>query len=347
MRSLLSGKYVRDLTEDDLLSIITPHLPQADGVIVPSGDDSAVIPASDGRYTVSTDMLVEGHHFRRDWSSGADVGWRAATQNLADAVAMGAAPRSIVVSMGLPGDLPASWVESFAIGIAEACGHVGCGVDGGDLVGSELLTISVTVMGDLQRREPRLRSAAHPGQALIHCGELGRGYAGLELLTRGYTRELGVIPPTQTGLIDDFLRPKPPLVQALDACRENRIGAMMDVSDGLIRDARRMAKASNVWIDIESNYLAQHIEDLIPVARRLGLSDPWEWAMKAVLTGGEDHGFLATLDRPAERAWGPHTLALPEGFSRIGQTREAHTGGFVTVDGKPVDYAGGWDHFGE
>ncbi len=337
--------YVRDLTEDDLLSVITPHLPHAEGVIVPSGDDCAVIPAPDGRYAVSTDMLVEGHHFRRDWSSGTDVGWRAAMQNLADAAAMGATPRTVVVSMGLPGNLPVSWLEGFARGLAEACASTGCGVDGGDLVASETLTVSVTVMGDLERREPRLRSAARPGQALIHCGVLGRGCAGLKLLERGYTRETGVFPPTQTGLIDDFLRPKPPLAQALDACRENRIGAMMDVSDGLIRDARRMAKASNVWIDIRSSYLEQHVEVLIPVARRLGLSDPWEWAMKAVLTGGEDHGFLATLERPAERAWGPHTLALPEGFSRIGEVREAHAGGFITVDGRTVEYGGGWDHF--
>ena len=342
---MIESMYVRDLTEDDLLSIITPHLPQAEGVIVPSGDDSAVIPASDGRYTVSTDMLVEGHHFRRDWSTGSDLGWRAATQNLADAVAMGALPRSIVVSMGLPGNLPTAWVEGFARGIAAACASTGCGVDGGDLVSSEVLTISVTVMGDLQRREPRLRSAAHPGQALIHCGVLGRGFAGLGLLERGYTRETSLLPPTQTGLIDDFLRPKPPLLQTLEACRENRIGAMMDVSDGLVRDARRMAKASGVWIDIQSNYLERDVAELIPVARKLGLSDPWEWAMKAVLTGGEDHGFLATLERPAERAWGPHTLALPDGFSRIGHVREAHPGGLVTIDRKPVDFQGGWDHF--
>lgn len=337
--------FVRDLTEDDLLSVILPHLPKAEDVIVPSGDDSAVIPATDGRYTVSTDMLVDGHHFRRDWSTGRDVGWRAAMQNLADAVAMGALPRSLVISMGLPGDLTISWLEGFAEGLAQACGPMGCGVDGGDLVASPTLTVSVTVMGDLQWRGPRVRAAAHPGQALMHCGVLGRANAGLGLLTRGYTRERSLLPPAQSQLIDDFLRPKPPLTQALNACRENRIGAMMDVSDGLIRDARRMAKASNVWVDIQSGYLTDHVETLIPVARRLGLSDPWQWAMEAVLTGGEDHGFLATLERPAERAWGPHTLALPEGFRRIGRIREAHEGGLVTIDGKAIHGLGGWDHF--
>lgn len=336
---------VADLSEDDLLSLILPHLPQAEGVIVPTGDDSAVLPAPDGRFTVSTDMLVEDRHFKRQWSTGDDVGWRAAMQNLADSVAMGARPRSIVVAMELPGDLPASWVSGFAAGMAEACRTVDCGVDGGDLVGGNSIAVSVTVMGDLEGRRPRLRSGAQPGHALLHCGVLGHGAAGLALLERGYTRERSALPAADSLLIDDFLRPKPPLTQALEACRDNRIGALMDVSDGLVRDARRMAKASGVWIDIQSTLLATHLETLIPVARRLGFSDPWQWALQAVLTGGEDHGFLATMRQPAERAWGPGIPSLPEGFSCIGRVRDAYEGGRVTIDGNLVSQRGGWDHF--
>ncbi len=339
--------FVADLTEDDLLSLILPHLPQAEGVIVPSGDDSAVLPAPDGRFTVSTDMLVEDRHFKRQWSTGQDLGWRAAMQNLADAVAMGARPRSIVVAMELPGDLPAAWVSSFSAGLAEACRTVGCGVDGGDLVGGNTVAVSVTVMGDLEGRKPRLRSGAQPGHALVHAGVLGHGAAGLALLERGYTRDRSVLPATESTLIDDFLRPKPPLAQALEACRDNRIGALMDVSDGLVRDARRMAKASNVWIDIHSTQLESQLHALIPVARRLGFSDPWQWAMQAVLTGGEDHGFLATMRRPAERAWGLSTPSLPEGFGCIGRVRDSHEVGRVTVDGQLVSQRGGWDHFGK
>ncbi|MFT0846747.1 thiamine-phosphate kinase [Actinomycetaceae bacterium L2_0104] len=338
--------FVADLTEDDLLSLILPHLPQAEGVIVPSGDDSAVLPAPDGRFTVSTDMLIEDRHFKRQWSTGKDLGWRAAMQNLADAVAMGARPRSIVVAMELPGDLPAAWVSGLSEGLADACRTVGCGVDGGDLVGGDSVAVSVTVMGDLEGRRPRLRSGAQPGHALMHAGHLGHGAAGLALLERGYTRDRSVLPAAESLLIDDFLRPKPPLTQTLDACRDNRIAALMDVSDGLVRDAKRMAKASNVWIDIQSTLLAEHLQALIPVAARLGFSDPWQWAMQAVLTGGEDHGFLATMRRPADRAWGPGTPVLPDGFRCIGRVRDAHEGGRVTVDGRLISQRGGWDHFG-
>lgn len=336
---------VRELTEDDLLSIIVPHLPQARGVIVSSGDDCAVIPAPDGRVAVSTDMLVEDIHFRRTWSTGADVGWRAAMQNLADAVAMGAHPSSLVVSMELPADLNIVWVDSFARGLAQACATMGTGVDGGDLVGGQKVTISVTVLGNLEGRRPQLRSLARPGEPLIHCGVLGHGAAGMALLERGYTREAAVLPDAETVLIDDFLRPKPPLLQALDACRSGRIGAFMDVSDGLLRDAHRIAKASGMWIEIESERLAQDLQSLTGVARRLGMSDPWEWALNAVLTGGEDHGFLGTLHVPAERAWGPGRPTLPSGFRRIGTVKEGHQGGRVTVDGKDVRGLGGWDHF--
>ncbi|MDY5138113.1 AIR synthase related protein, partial [Actinotignum timonense] len=100
------GPLVRDLSEAELLAQIVPLLPRGETTIVPSGDDSAVLGLSDGRVTVSTDMLVEGVHFRRDWSSGSDVGWRVAAQNIADAVAMGARPRSLVVALELPGDVP-------------------------------------------------------------------------------------------------------------------------------------------------------------------------------------------------------------------------------------------------
>ncbi|MCF2707116.1 thiamine-phosphate kinase [Arcanobacterium haemolyticum] len=335
---------VRDTNEDGLLAAIVPHLPQAQGVIVPSGDDCAVIPAPDGRVAVSTDMLVEDRHFKRAWSTGADVGWRAAAQNLADSVAMGARPSSLVVSMELPGDLSLAWVEDFARGIGDACREVGAGVDGGDLVGGDRIAIAVTVLGDLEGRVPRLRSTAKPGESLIHCGVLGHGLAGYELLMRGATREKSVVASAETMMIDDFLRPKPPLGRVLDACRTGGIGALMDVSDGLVRDTTRIAKASGMWIDVDSSALGDDVEVLTGIARHLGMSDPWQWAMNAVLTGGEDHGFVGTARVDAGQAWGTHS-PLPEGFRRIGVVREAHPGGRVTIDGRDVHGLGGWDHF--
>ncbi|MDY5126575.1 thiamine-phosphate kinase [Actinotignum sp. SLA_B059] len=339
------GPLVRDLSEAELLAHIVPLLPRGETTIVPSGDDSAVLSLSDGRVTVSTDMLVEGVHFRRDWSSGRDVGWRVAAQNIADAVAMGARPRSLVVAMELPGDVPVAWVTDLARGLAECCGPLGCGVDGGDLVSGSHMAISATILGDLEGRTPLQRSAAAPGQPLLHCGNLGRAAAGLELLNRGFAPERSAFPDAATLLIRDFLRPRPPVTEVLSAVRAGMRGALMDVSDGLIRDAQRIAAASGVHIDIHSETLSRHAHDLLDVARHLGRSDPLEWAYGCVLTGGEDHGFLATMDVSPERAWGARIPHLPEGFSLIGAVEAAHPGGLVTVDGRTWARGSGWDHF--
>ncbi|MDK8602165.1 thiamine-phosphate kinase [Trueperella bernardiae] len=313
-------------TEDDLISRFLPLLPRGEGVDVPSGDDCAVL-AMAGAAAISTDMLVEGHHFRRDWSGGADIGFRAAMQNLADAVAMGARPRTLVISLGLPGSLEVEWVEDFARGLAEACAPLGVGVDGGDLVGSEAIVIGVTVLGDMEGRAPLRRSDAQIGDRVIHAGNLGHGAAGLALLEAGVDIDAAV-----AGLVDDFKRPKPPLDAALAAAMAGGVTAMMDVSDGLVRDARRLAKASGVWIDFDPRSLERKLGPLGRAAGRLH-ADRREW----LLTGGEDHGFIATI-RPG--------VALPEGFIDIGEVMGASNGGRVTVGNREVAGFGGWDHFG-
>lgn len=340
-----AGARVASMGEDEILAAILPGLPVSSCALVPTGDDCAVLSFADGRAAVSTDMLVDGTHFRRDWSTGADVAHRAVMQNLADAVAMGARPVSVVVSMQLPGELPMAWLEDFGRGLARACAGEGVGVDGGDLTTGPTLTISVTVLGDLEGRAPLLRSTAQIGQSLILAGTLGRAAAGMALLERGWVRTQAPVADTASRLVDSFLRPAPPLSVALDAARGGALGALMDVSDGLVRDARRMAAASKVWIDIESRALGPHLDDLMVLAPHLGVSEPLEWALEAVLTGGEDHAFLATLACPPERAWGGCALRLPEGFARIGQVRAASETGRVTIDGVEYDGLGGWDHF--
>ncbi|WP_250448680.1 AIR synthase related protein, partial [Actinotalea sp. C106] len=108
---------VADLGEDALLARIFPLLPSSASTLLGPGDDAAVLAAPDGRVVVSTDVLVEGRHFRRAWSSGYDVGWRAAVQNLADVAAMGARPTGLVVALVAPGDLPVEWALGLARGL--------------------------------------------------------------------------------------------------------------------------------------------------------------------------------------------------------------------------------------
>lgn len=319
---------VRDLSEEQLLARFTPLLPTAGSTLVGPGDDAAVVAAPDGRFVVSTDVLVEDRHFIRTWSTGYDVGWRAAVQNLADCAAMGSRGTSLVVSLVLPSDLPVSWVTEFARGLAAACAGQGAAVVGGDLSGGEKIVVAVTVHGDLAGRAPVLRSGASTGDVLAHAGVLGRSAAGLALLTAG-------VPELDPALVTAFLRPDPPLDAGVSASLAGAT-AMLDVSDGLLRDAGRIARASGVSIDLldPARSVPEDLAVLEGAAAELGV-DPLTW----ILTGGEDHGMLATFAPGA---------VLPQGFRVIG-TVGAGDGpqapGRVTVAGEAPVVAPGWDHF--
>ena len=317
-----------DLGEDGLLARIFPLLPPGRDTLLGPGDDAAVVAAPDGRVVVSTDVLVEGHHFRRDWSAGHDVGARAAVQNLADVAAMGARPTALVVALVLPDDVPVAWVEALARGLAEACGDVG--VVGGDLSGGAALSVAVTVLGDLAGRSPVLRSGARPGDVVAHAGVRGRSAAGLALLTSGTD------PARVAGgatLVAAYRRPTSPL-GAGPVAADAGATAMLDVSDGLLRDAGRIAAASGVVIDLAAPHdvFADELALLAPAAAALG-ADPVAW----VLAGGEDHGLLATFPEGA----------VPQPFRVIGRVRAPGdaAAGSVLVEGRAPGLAPGWDHF--
>lgn len=336
---------VADLSETELLTRIFPLLPAGTSTLLGPGDDAAVLAAPDGRVVVSTDVLVEGRHFRRAWSSGVDVGRRAAAQNLSDVAAMGARPTGLVVVLVAPADLPVAWVLDLARGLAEACEPLGVGVVGGDLSGGDQLVVSVTVHGDLEGREPVRRAGARVGDVVAHAGHLGLSAAGLAVLGGDHS-------PTATGThrsadpaggpedgmsalaVSTYRVPEPPLALGPEAARTGAT-AMLDVSDGLLRDGGRLALASGVVLDLRAGALAPAVRALAPLGSRLGV-DPWAW----VLSGGEDHGLLATF---------PPGRPLPAGFREVGLVREAgedHPAGAVLLDGSaPPVHSSGWDHF--
>lgn len=142
------------------------------------GDDAAVVRSPDGRTVVSTDMLVEGRHFRLDWSTAHDVGRKAIAQNAADIEAMGARPTAFVVAFGAPSSTAAADAAALADGMWAEAGRFGAGVVGGDLVEADSWVVSVTALGDLAGRAPVLRSGARPGALLAVAGEPGRSAAG-------------------------------------------------------------------------------------------------------------------------------------------------------------------------
>ena len=333
---------VRDVPEEALLARIFPLLPTAPTTLVGPGDDCAVVAAPDGRYVVSTDVLVEDRHFRRRWSSGHDVGWRAAVQNLADVVSMGARPAALVVSLVMPGDLPVDGVTGLARGLADACTPLGAAVVGGDLSGGDQVVVAVTVHGDLEGRAPVLRSGARPGDVVALAGSLGRSAAGLALLDADRA-------DLDDALVLAHLRPDPPLASGPVAADAGAT-AMMDVSDGLLRDAGRMARASGVVVDLELAALGADRDRLRAAAAALdgasghGASgdgdagaDVGDRAEGWVLSGGEDHALLATF---------PAGAGLPDAFRAIGTVRtvDGDSAG-VLIDGRVAHRATGWDHF--
>ncbi len=142
------------------------------------GDDAAIVTSGDGRVVVSSDMLVEGRHFRMDWSSPRDIGRKAVAQNAADVVSMGARPTAFTVSLGCPPSTPVDVVDAISAGIWDAATDLGAGVVGGDLVQSPVIVVSVTVLGDLGGRAAVLRSGAKIGDKIAVAGLFGCSAAG-------------------------------------------------------------------------------------------------------------------------------------------------------------------------
>ncbi|WP_062204603.1 thiamine-phosphate kinase [Demequina salsinemoris] len=308
---------IGEIGEDALIALFAPRLPDTDAEILGPGDDAAVV-AVDGHLVVSSDVLVEGRHFRREWSTGADVGWRAAMQNLADIDAMGAVPTSLQITLCLPEDTDVDWVLDFADGIREACEPHGVGVVGGDLSGADQIVVSVTVLGETHGTEVVTRADAHPGMVVAVSAPLGAGAAGLAVLTAG----IGAAPEA----VALFKRPRPVVGAGLEAALRGA-AAMMDISDGLLRDAGRIARASEVGISIDSSAVPVHPAASVAAAA-LGVS-----ALDFALTGGEDHALLAVF---------PSASSVPPGWEAVGTVTDEFAG--VRVDGA-VPEALGWDHF--
>jgi thiamine-monophosphate kinase len=309
---------VAELGEFGLITRVTAGRGLPPTTLLGPGDDAAVLATADGRVVATTDLLVEGVHFRLDWSTPHQVGRKAVAANLADVAAMGAVPTALVVGLAMPGTTPVSTVDELAAGMWEEAGKAGAGIVGGDMVSSTELVVSVTALGDLQGRAPVTRSGARAGDALGLCGRVGWAAAGLAALARGFRS-----PP---AVVDAHRVPEPPYRAGPQAALAGAT-AMIDVSDGLLADAAHLAEASGVGIDIDSAAVPLPCL-LIEVASALG-ADARHWA----LTGGEDHALLASF---------PAGVALPTGWAALGTVR---SGRGVTVDGRTYEGPGGWDHF--
>jgi thiamine-monophosphate kinase len=320
-RALESHKGDAAIDEHEIIRRISALLPAAPPeVLVPVGDDCAVVEIGDRTWVAASDMLTHGHHFK-DWAAPGDVGYKAVAVNVSDVAAMGGTPRFVLTSGGAPD--PQTALRCFE-GVMEACERLGVYPLGGDTTRADALTVDVAIFGELATK-PVLRSGARPGDLLSVTGELGAGAAGLLALEQdvsGHER-----------LVRRYLRPEPRMMAGRAAANLGA-SAMMDLSDGLASDVLRVCESSGVGCDVDLNLLPVE-RDTRQLAQSLG-HDPGILAA----TGGEDYELLIcaperVLDALAESTDVPLTT--------IGEITQS--GIVFKRDNMPVDGLSGWDHF--
>ena len=315
------------LGEFGFLEHVRRWIPES-AALVGIGDDAAVVRLSDGASLVATtDALVEGVHFRWDWSAPADVGYKAVAVNVSDLAAMGAEPRWLLVSLCAPAATSTDLLRELYEGFAQACAAFGAELVGGDTVSADQIVLAVTALGEVAG-DPLLRSGAEIGDVLAVTGPLGRASAGVNLLLSQDPKK--VTPEDALACMDAHRRPMPRLQEG-PLLRAAGVHAAIDVSDGLASDARRLSESSGVGVELDADRLP-----VAPEARRIADARGWD-AERMVLGGGEDLELLVAV--------APDDLdGVPVDLIQVGRVVEE--GVWLVRDGQraPLE-AEGWDHF--
>jgi thiamine-monophosphate kinase len=308
-------------------------------VVLGIGDDAAVLEPARGMLDVlTTDSLVEGVHFRREWTSAAAIGHKALAVNLSDLAAMGAAPRASLLSLALPVDFPLADFDALVGGFVALASASGAALVGGNLTRSPgPLVVDVTAVGGVGRRRMLRRDGARPGDELYVTGRIGAAAAGLAMLQAGQGRD--TIDAAGLQCVERYERPQARTRCGHIAGRTRSAAAAMDLSDGLADAARQMARASGVGVVLQASALPIH-EGAAAWTSRAGV-DPVSFA----LAGGEDYE-LAFAVRPRLRS---RFLAA---LRRGGRVEVCRVGLFVAEPGEWLDRQGrreplgtGFDHF--
>lgn len=269
--------------EFGFIDYINAVFPVPDGT-VGIGDDCAVLPAGEGELLFSTDLLMEGVHFLRSESSPEDVGWKAAAVNLSDIAAMGGKPVATFLSIALPKDAQGEWAERFIEGYRQISSQYDVPLLGGDTTSSlRDIAVNVGILGRCQSGKRLMRSGAKVGETIYVTGPLGDSAAGLQAVLKGIRRSEEV-----KTLIERHKRPLPRVDAGVILIQSGKVGAMMDISDGIASDMRHIMKASKVGAVIALDRLPLSSE-LISVCAEQG------WDRYALSTsGGEDFELLFT-----------------------------------------------------
>ena len=271
---------VKDIGEFGLIERITKKLKDKD-VLVGIGDDAAVIKTEKGLQVLTTDCLVEGDHFRREWFTPEQIGMKAIEINVSDIAAMGAIPKYVLVELALPEDLDVEFVEELYKGMWKVCDKYNIEVIGGNMTHCENIIISITLTGEVDKNNLCLRRGAKPGDFIFVSGHLGNGRAGLRL----FQEDLKGFEQVRKS----YLEPKAQLETALKIA--TYANSMIDVSDGLAPEIKHICDESNCGAIIYKDKIP--IKDEVRNVARTLNEDEYDYA----LFGGEDFELVFTVSK--------------------------------------------------
>lgn len=269
-------------SEADIISLLQKCFASSDSrILVGIGDDAAVVSTSKP-LVITTDMAVEGSHFRTDWSSAFDIGRKITAANIADVLSMGAQCTHLVAAVSLTGDEEMAWIEGLALGMKHEADLIGASIVGGDLTRGPQIVIAMTAIGEVENAITR--SGAHVGDDIFISSLPGWSAAGLHLLTQ----EISINSELADKALSEFSAPT--LDYSMDYTKAH---ALADVSDSLMVQGAQMATASSAAFSLEPSLIeaAPEFAELKTLAEEVNV-DVWDW----ILAGGEDHIFLATGD---------------------------------------------------
>lgn len=305
------------------------------GLIVGPGDDAFVAKLTKGNLFAATkDILIENVHFKREWSSPWQIGWKSIAVNLSDLAAMGGCkPLYGLVGLGLTGDIPVDFVDKLYTGMDNISRKYGLLIVGGDTVSSKNdIVISITLIGELRKDYLVTRSGAEPGDLVFVTGTFGDSAGGLFLLSKGINKGPGYV----NYLIKKHLLPEPRLKEAFKLAKTRKITSMIDSSDGFGASIRFITESSKVGakIDIERIPVSKQLMKLSYKHKKIDV-------MQFVLNGGEEYELMFT--------------AKPKDFPLLRKTLPNIKPVGKIVSGKEIKYfhndrpqkigASGYEHF--
>jgi len=270
---------IKDIGEFGLIDRITRKPKNKNNVLVGIGDDAAVVKPGKHLQVLTTDCLVEGDHFTREWFTPLQIGMKAIEINVSDIAAMGAIPSYALVSLGFPGDLDVEFVDEMYSGMWKVCDKYNIGIIGGNMTHSTQIFISITLLGEVEKKNLVLRSGAEIGDFIFVSGYLGNGRAGLRLFQENIEGF--------DGVKKRYLEPKARLDFALK--NASSVNSMIDVSDGLAGDIKHICEQSGCGAVIYKDKIPI-TDEVKEIAEILG-EDGYDYA----LYGGEDFELLYTV----------------------------------------------------